>query len=319
MISIIIPVYNVENYLRRCLDSCLFQTYTNIEIIAINDGSNDNSGIILDEYSQKDYRIRVIHKKNEGVYKARMVGLENMKGNYFCFLDSDDYIPNDCLKLLHDEFLNTNADIVFGNYVEFNDENKITEKKFVTKRIFSSQEYIENILLDKLPSNLWGKLYRKKLFDNKIEETTFKLGEDTVLLIQFLVKCNKIASVEKSIYNYYQRADSAVHLKRPNYIADMYFYRIWICNYLGENSNIKSQQNNFELFLIRGYIRCIFWGGFDHLPLDEYKKHLRIYSTLKRNLSLWERIVFMTYPQKSLNRFIVYLLHLIRKITNAYQ
>lgn len=318
MISIIIPVYNVENYLRRCLDSCLSQTYADIEIIAINDGSKDHSGIILDEYSQKDCRIKVIHKKNEGVFKARIVGLENMKGDYFCFLDSDDYLPNDCLKLLHDEFLNTDADIVFGNYVEFNDKNKITKKKFVTKRIFSSQEYIKNILLDKLPSNLWGKLYRKELFDNKIEETTFKLGEDSALLIQFLIKCKKIVSVEKSVYNYYQRADSAVHLKRPAYIADMYFYRIWICDYLQKN-NIKIEQNDINLFFTRGYIRCVFWGGLYKLPPDEYNKRLKTYSNIKTNLFVWERMIFRTYPQKKLNQLIVYSLHFIRNIINVCQ
>lgn len=317
MISIIIPVYNVEKYLRRCLDSCLSQTYTNIEIIAVNDGSNDSSGLILDEYAQKKYPIKVIHKQNEGVYKARMIGLENMKGDYFCFLDSDDYLPHDSLQLLHEELLNSDADVALGNYVEFNDKNKITEKTFVNKTILSAFEYMETILLDKWPSNLWGKLYRKELFDNKIEVTTFKLGEDSALLIQFLVKCSKVATIDKSVYNYYQRTDSAVHLKRPTYISDMYFYRSWICTYL-QRSNVNIyKQDQTDLFLIRGYIRCIFFWGGDYLPIDEYNKNLNVYSIIKSNLSLWEKIVFKTYPHKKLNKLIVYLLHFIRNITNA--
>ena len=317
MISIIIPVYNVEKYLRRCLDSCLSQTFTNIEIIAVDDGSKDRSGLILDEYAQKKYPIKVIHKKNEGVYKARMIGLDNITGDYFCFLDADDFLPNDCLQLLYEELVNTDADMVFGNYVEFSDNCKTKEIKFVDKSTFSSDEYLNNILLDKIPSNLWGKLYRKKILSNKIEETAFKLGEDTALLIQLIISCNKIATIEKSIYNYYQREDSAVHAKRPAYISDMYFYRTWVCDFLQKNSVNKYTQKNLDLYLIRGFIRCIFCGGLCHLPLDEYKKHLKVYSTIKSSLSLWERLDFKTCHQKKLNQFIVYSLQLIRNITNA--
>lgn len=134
LISIVVPVYNVEKFLRSCLDSILFQTYTNWEAILVDDGSNDNSGCICDEYAQKDRRIRVIYKKNGGVSSARNVGIENARGDWFLFCDSDDILYEDTLHTFVSR-INDGIDSVCGGYVE------IDELEESVIRMSSSKDY----------------------------------------------------------------------------------------------------------------------------------------------------------------------------------
>ena len=118
LVSIVIPVYNVERYLRMCLDSVMMQTYTNLEIVCINDGSPDGSGFILREYAAKDKRIKILEIENQGLSGARNVGIANCKGDYLMFLDSDDWIDNNTVEEAMSGILEHNADIVLWNYVK---------------------------------------------------------------------------------------------------------------------------------------------------------------------------------------------------------
>ena len=117
LISVIVPVYNVENYLPRCLDSIINQTYTNLEILLVDDGATDNSGKLCDEYAQKDNRIRVFHKENGGVSSARNMGLDNATGEYIAFVDSDDYIDKCMYEIMLNSSVQNNADIVVCGYL----------------------------------------------------------------------------------------------------------------------------------------------------------------------------------------------------------
>ena len=128
LISVIVPVYNVEKYLNRCVDSIINQTYSNLEIILINDGSTDTSGKICDEYKKRDNRIHVIHQKNGGLSAARNAGIVIANGNYFIFVDSDDLIHPQCIEILYKVIKNDCSDIVIGNYEKFDDFNKIDLK-----------------------------------------------------------------------------------------------------------------------------------------------------------------------------------------------
>ena len=120
-ITVIVPVYNVENYLNKCLDSILKQTYQNLEIIVVNDGSTDNSGTICQEYAQKDNRIVYIEKDNGGLSDARNAGLDRMTGSYVTFVDSDDWIEQDYVEVLYNKLTEYQADIAVGNYYSFNE------------------------------------------------------------------------------------------------------------------------------------------------------------------------------------------------------
>ena len=125
MISIIIPIYNVEKYLEKCLDSILNQTYKNLEIILIDDGSTDNSPNICNSYCEKDKRIKIIHKNNEGVSSARNKGIELSKGKYIVFIDSDDYVSNEHIEVLYDCIISNNVDLVISNLIDISEDGII--------------------------------------------------------------------------------------------------------------------------------------------------------------------------------------------------
>ena len=125
LISVIIPVYNVEKYLKKCLDSVINQTYKNLEIILVDDGSSDKSGLICDEYTKLDKRIKVVHKKNEGLSSARNTGLDIAKGKYISFIDSDDFVSIYMYEIMYKEIIKNNRDIVIARHIYFKNKEPI--------------------------------------------------------------------------------------------------------------------------------------------------------------------------------------------------
>ena len=201
-ISVIVPVYNVEQYLERCVDSIINQTYTNLEIILVNDGSTDNSGKLCDELAKKDERIRVIHKENGGLSDARNRGIEEAESDLVGFIDSDDYIDNDMYEILLKNLNNTDADLsmcalydVYNNTPEAQVTNKETWK-------LSSEQAIKMVMEAKILSvTAVNKLYRKSLFsDLKFE--VGKIAEDAFIMVKLLDKCKKIVATNEK-KNYY--------------------------------------------------------------------------------------------------------------------
>jgi glycosyltransferase involved in cell wall biosynthesis len=203
-ISIVIPVYNVEKYIKRCLDSVINQTYKELEIILVNDGSIDNSGNICDEYAKKDERIKVIHKKNGGLSDARNIGIENAVGNYIGFVDSDDWIlPN-----MYESLLNLceehDAQISICNV--FTDENHINANN--NFRIYDKQTIMELLLKDEVPSYACNKLFKREIIGN-LRFTKDKYYEDLFDTYKFFNNANKVVKTEEMYYFYYiNRADS---------------------------------------------------------------------------------------------------------------
>ena len=124
-VSVIIPIYNVEKYLEKCLNTIINQTYKNLEIILIDDGSTDKSSTICDEYCEKDKRIKVIHKNNEGVSSARNKGIELSKGKYIVFIDPDDYVTDEHVEVLYDCIISNNVDLVISNLIDINEDGII--------------------------------------------------------------------------------------------------------------------------------------------------------------------------------------------------
>ena len=146
MISIIIPVYNVSKYLDKCLKSVVTQTYSNIQIILVNDGSTDNSGEICEKWCKKDKRIEVIHKRNGGLSNARNVGIERAQGEYLMFVDSDDIISDDLCELLHDRLLENNADLAICDTYHIFDNNNFTFQRDNKVEIVRCFDKIEAII-----------------------------------------------------------------------------------------------------------------------------------------------------------------------------
>ena len=166
LISIIIPVYKVEKYLEKCIESVLKQTYTNLQIILVDDGSPDNCGKICDEYDKKDSRIEVIHKANGGLSDARNVGISKAKGRYIGFVDSDDYIKEDMYEILLNLIKKYDADVSICNLYDVIDGNECIRNKENGIREYSRLDILKEVLLDKnIQSYAWNKLYEKELFD----------------------------------------------------------------------------------------------------------------------------------------------------------
>ena len=244
LISVIIPVYNVEPYLRRCLDSVLAQTFVDWECVLVEDGSPDGCGIICDEHAASDGRFRVIHKpQNAGLPAARKTGLDAAKGRLVFHLDSDDWIESDALHVLYEKQLETNADVVMGG---IRDIFKRREELTVYPEITQNHEALEYFFLYRC-RNLVGKLYKKRLFDNYFVPRV-NIGEDAMVNAQVFskLKKNKLQITNRIIYNY-DHARGITTTKYTDYHSILehpyVICRLWIKEYLdgiGASDTAKS-------------------------------------------------------------------------------
>lgn len=209
MISIIIPVYNAEKYLEKCLDSILSQTYKDFEVLLINDGSQDNSKSICEKYQMEDKRFTLINKENGGPSSARNLGIKDAKGEYLSFIDSDDFISEDFYEKLVNSIEQNNSDIAFCKYVLFGgNESKFSEEKglneFVNdadiKHFFESKNHVN--------SYLWRCLFKKELFKNNLYDENIRYLEDLDLFLRILHHKPKFSLVDEYLYFYVQSPDS---------------------------------------------------------------------------------------------------------------
>lgn len=232
-VSLIIPIYNTEKELSRCLDSIQHQTYSNWECLLIDDGSTDSSGLICDEYKKLDSRFRVYHKKNEGGGAARNFGMKYAEGEFVAFIDSDDWIENIYLEFLLAN-INDDTDMVMCHAV-FEYPNSSVEALKVqpdiiictgdnkTNYILSSinRGYAKNILHEEIGflNTVWGKIYRKKVIEKaSLEFLNIGLNEDAIFNLYFFEKTRGFRIYNKILYHYCIRDSSAVHSFKENYI-----------------------------------------------------------------------------------------------------
>lgn len=226
LVSVVIPIYKVEKYLAMCIESVRNQTYTNLEIILVDDGSPDNCGRMCDEFAAEDSRISVIHKTNGGLSDARNVGMKVASGEYLCFVDSDDYIHQDAIAVLLKHALAQNADIVCGGYQSFVDGTAIESEEtgsdpVLLDRISAMQQFVQK------DWGAWGKLYRREIH-NGIYFPAGKIHEDEAIMLQLLDRCDRIVSLEDRLYYYRTRAGSitaqSYSLKKMDWLEG------WIAN-----------------------------------------------------------------------------------------
>lgn len=211
MISVIVPVYNVEKYLNECVDSILAQTYTDFELILVDDGSPDNCGAICDEYAASDSRIRVIHQKNGGLSAARNTGLDIAKGEYVTFVDSDDLVCKTYLECLLQALLAEQADISACDMVTFADGEAPTlvEKRQAPAEVMTGRDACLSIyrMDGKVPVMAWGKLYRTSLFAG-VRYPVGRIHEDDATTPRVLYCAEKVVLLSDCLYLYRQRAGS---------------------------------------------------------------------------------------------------------------
>ena len=281
-ISIIVPIYNVEQYLRKCVDSILAQTFTDFEVILVDDGSPDNSGAICDEYAKLDSRVRVIHKENGGLSDARNAGIEIAKGKYLGFVDSDDFIDKDMYEILYNAFSVADIDMsIVGYYDQYGDYILNTDKDIEDFKVIDNIQAVEEILKGrKLTANVWNKLYKKELFQH-IRFPKDVIAEDAFVIIELLLLVNKVGVDTKLKYHYMHRKESITSAKfNPK---DIDTVSAWQYNYNLIKTNIPS--------LISDAYARVMWANFfviDKLAIvkrtqreDKYYKEIKL--TLIKN------------------------------------
>lgn len=212
-VSVIIPVYNVENYIEECLNSVINQTYKNLEIILVDDGSPDGSGKICDEYAIKDERIKVIHKENGGLSSARNVALDIATGDYVAFVDSDDYVDENTFSQAVESLEQTEADVCMFSHRAVTENGEVDYKLPLDKSVYEKEE-IKNVILplfigqkDGTEPILLGLVCRQVFRRDKIGTLRFRsereyYAEDVVFDLEFYVKANKLCVINKPYYNY---------------------------------------------------------------------------------------------------------------------
>ena len=219
LISIIVPVYNVEEYLDKCVDSIINQTYTNLEIILVDDGSPDNCPAMCDEWAEKDNRIKVIHKENGGLSDARNSGIEASNGKWVYFIDSDDYVSEDTIEKLYKVAIVNNCDMAIGRYVEVCDGIEKEAEYSNQIYIYSQDEYWEQLYSLSLQKEYLvsvsliiscNKLIKRNIFDS-IKFLEGKYHEDEFIIHNLISKCNKIAFLDSKLYYYVQQNNSIMH------------------------------------------------------------------------------------------------------------
>lgn len=317
-ISIIVPVYNAEKYLKQCIDSILSQDFTDFELLLINDGSKDSSASICDEYAQKDKRIRVFHKENGGVSSARNLGIDKAQGNYVAFIDSDDYIDSNYLSIL----TNIEADLVVTGYT-LSGKGDCPTCIELTDSLYTGQE-IANCLssfLDKmLMRTPWDKLYNLKIIKKHsiYFNQQMRIAEDTVFVQTYLLYCKAIAFQSGTPYHY-RIGPSNSSFSKYNLSPTEYLYSS------NEILNIhKKIAQKFSLIcddyykVVAKHILILYFGGVSHsnFTLKEYHqyKHTMILFCPKVHFS--DTLYALTYKfiQKKWFLFSYLILSLIYPI-----
>lgn len=215
LISVIIPVYNVEKYVVRCIESILGQTYEKLEIILVDDGSTDQSGRICDHYAEIDMRIKVIHKANGGLSEARNYGIENSTGEYLSFIDSDDYVSQYFVECLYQAIKDQKTEIATVTHGAEFWEEEYQEVHFTEKNVpwqsvdMPVDEILKDILYQNTPTGIQWRLYKKRIF----EDIRFPVGylyEDLATSYKLFMKVDRVAVTEETLYAYRLRSDSII-------------------------------------------------------------------------------------------------------------
>lgn len=251
LISVIVPVYKVENYLPKCIESILNQTYDNFELVLVDDGSPDNCGNICEEYAKKDNRIKVIHKKNGGLSDARNVGIEKATGKYITCIDSDDYVDKEYLNNFYKILENQECDLIITGIIDYYDNGQKVEATYSDEFEVLNKEtiYKRMLLQDGMDVNATAKLYKKEIFDN-IKYPVGELYEDIKIIYDIVDKADTIVFSKYKGYFYLQREDSIMY-------SNMSARKLVLLDNIENLKNLISKNYpNIENEVIKRYVYC---------------------------------------------------------------
>lgn len=293
-ISVIVPVYNMEKYMGQCLDSIINQTYRNLEIILINDGSTDASPEICNFYAQKDKRVRVIHQKNAGIAEVRNVGVQEATGDYIAFVDSDDWIDITMLEKLFNLIKESEADIAQCGYYRTDRDALPKDNQVPNISVYENEDilellYCQNIRVETIVS--WNKLYRRSVFDG-IQYPTGRVGEDFATIYKILYNAKKLVRTSEQLYYYYffNNGNSIMHKNSIRRDRDTVSALVERKDFLSAHASASVQQmNTIETLETMSRILPNFLIS-DELSEAERKQYIAIYRRLYK-----EGIAFISH------------------------
>lgn len=303
LISIIIPVYNIEGYLLRCLESIATQSYSELEIIMIDDGSTDNSGIICDTFANKDNRAIVVHQRKQGLFNARNKGKRIAHGEYMMFIDGDDYIHHDYIRIMHESITKGDGfDIAISDYKKTTNANEDVLSPIVILPTRISQTFLIEELFDakridwRTVAVVWNKLYRTELIRD-IWFNQYLRAEDQDFNLRVYFKATNIAYIDAMLYFYVQRSCSLSHQKEDSILHLQCITDVLYDNY----NNLPSAllKSHGHLFLKKLYVRMAFLKARKINSIDrqrwfaqcqKYEKSTRKAYWLNKNINIIEKI-----------------------------
>lgn len=314
LVSVIVPVYNVEKYLNKCLESIVKQSYPELEIIVVNDGSTDSSGLICDEWKNRDDRIKVIHKENGGLSSARNTGINSATGNYFVFVDSDDYIDKSMIAILYQIAMEYKSDLVMCDYCLeeehlYGYSQSVYKACLINKMEALSGLYGTNHITYVIACN---KMYKARLF-NAIRFDESRTHEDEFIMHKLFSDVDQIVYINCPLYYYYQRDNSITHseksIKNLDYLdalEERYFF-------FEEKKYDELKYKTMETYLDMNIYYTTFIPKLPHSLKNELIKKFRmLWSSCKiKNAPFYKRLLWASYFVA--NGFVRILLIIVKK------
>lgn len=286
-VSLIIPVYNVEAYLRKSLDSAVNQTLDDFEIIAVNDGSTDSSYEILKEYENKYDNFRVINQKNGGLSAAKNAGIKIAKGEYIAFLDSDDYLDKNFLETLYNMAVNNNAEIACCNFKFYFPKSDIKIRMPILSKggVYSKRRALKELILDCTMHHFsWNKLCKRSIFEENNIQFYNMYFEDISTSPRLFYSANKVAITSKPLYYYTQRPGSILKTMNAEKINDYIKSMGIIRNYLEEKNDYKVYRSVFRIYAFR--TRLI-----NYFSIIKMHLQLKNFSGLANNIKINNKLI----------------------------
>jgi glycosyltransferase involved in cell wall biosynthesis len=317
LISVIVPVYNIEEYVRKCLGSIMEQTYKNIEIIVVDDGSTDGSSAICDELAASDSRMKVLHTTNGGQSVARNRGIKASNGDYIAFVDGDDYVAVDYILHLYELMKEHRADISITNYCVQRDGAKEPEKEKEPLYVIfmNRREALEMLLYKKhFSTSVWGRLFRRSLFDG-VEFPAGKILEDFALLYKIVDRAERLVYSSVVDYIYVQRATSTLHAKGETIIKDLPAFSEEMKQYVTRKYPELTEAVVFRCFFTS--VSCLKYIPFRKLYRKEYANIRANIVKYRKNTLMNAEALLKARGAALLSYFGIWFLRIAMAIHNA--
>ncbi|VYT80160.1 glycosyltransferase [Clostridium tertium] len=322
MITIILPIYNVEKYLEKSLKSILDQSYKDYELIVVDDGSTDKSLKILNKYKSKFQKIRIFTQDNIGVSEARNLALSHAKGDYILFVDSDDFLKEDMVEKMACKAKESQSDIVISNYYLYYEENKFHKAISDMPNIitYQSGQVVDMMLRYKFQGQLWNKLFKHSLL--KENDFSFEKGryiQDIFPVFKVINKAKKITYIDDELYFYRQREGSTVNKRNKKLTEDFYHAMTSIINYIEENE-IDVNKKSLKIFKSNVFSYFIYHYTNEDLKNNYRKFKKSQYKNLNMNFSEFLFLKGLSYKDKlRVGLWKMGLFNIIKKVKRKYE